>query len=40
MENTHEPLIDRETFDKVQELAQRKNEESPALPEISLIACR
>ena len=27
MENTHEPLIDRETFDKVQELAQRKNAE-------------
>lgn len=27
MENTHEPLIDRETFDKVQELAQRRNEE-------------
>ena len=27
VENTHEPLIDRETFDKVQELAQRRNEE-------------
>ena len=27
VENTHEPLIDRETFDKVQELAQRKNAE-------------
>lgn len=27
VENTHEPLIDRETFDKVQEHAQRKNEE-------------
>ena len=27
VENTHKPLIDRETFDKVQELAQRKNEE-------------
>lgn len=27
MENTHEPLIDRETFDKVQELARRKNAE-------------
>lgn len=27
VENTHEPLIDRETFDKVQELAQRKNKE-------------
>lgn len=26
-ENTHEPLIDRETFDKVQELARRKNAE-------------
>ena len=25
--NTHEPLIDRETFDKVQELAQRKKTE-------------
>lgn len=27
VENTHEPLIDRETFDKVQELAQRRNAE-------------
>ena len=27
VENTHEPLIDRETFDKVQELAQRKKTE-------------
>lgn len=27
VENTHEPLIDRETFDKVQELARRKNAE-------------
>ena len=27
VENTHEPLIDWETFDKVQGLAQRKNEE-------------
>ena len=27
VENTHEPIIDRETFDKVQELAQRRNEE-------------
>ena len=27
VENTHEPLIDRETFDKVQALAQRRNEE-------------
>ena len=27
VENTHEPLIDRETFDTVQELAQRRNEE-------------
>ena len=27
VENTHKPLIDRETFDKVQELAKRKNEE-------------
>lgn len=25
VENTHEPLIDRETFDKVQALAQRRN---------------
>ena len=27
VENTHKPLIDRETFDKVQELAQRRNAE-------------
>lgn len=27
VENTHEPLIDRETFDKVQTLAQRRNAE-------------
>ena len=27
VENTHKPLIDRETFYKVQELAKRKNEE-------------
>lgn len=27
VENTHEPLIDRETFDKVHELARRKNAE-------------
>ena len=27
VENTHEPLIDRETFDKVRALAQRKNAE-------------
>lgn len=27
VENTHKPLIDRETFDKVQALAQRRNEE-------------
>lgn len=27
VENTHEPLIDRETFDKVQALAQRRNAE-------------
>ena len=27
VENTHEPLIDRENFDAVQELAQRKNAE-------------
>ena len=27
VENAHEPLIDRETFDKVQELARRKNAE-------------
>ena len=27
VENTHEPLIDRETFNKVQALAQQKNDE-------------
>lgn len=27
VENTHEPIIDRKTFDKVQELARRRNEE-------------
>ena len=27
VENTHEPIIDRDTFEKVQETARQKNEE-------------